>query len=317
MSSGFIDLKNKIPVASDLKVRYGPDGVLFFDRNTGIHILMDEIKVPKERWSRAPRHVSIALTNACNLNCYHCFAPKHPASLQMEQLILWLHEMDQNGCLGVGFGGGEPTLYKKLPELCRYIIQHTGLAISMTTNAFGMTRQLAEDLKGNVHFIRVSMDGMGAVYEDIRHRSFTEFLKQLELIREIAPFGINYLVNRRTISQLNKVIPFAKETGASEILLLPEIPVNNSPGIDAGTLNGLRRWVYEYDDTVPLTISADYREGMPVFDPMPNETGLMAYAHIDANGILKRSSFDTSGIAIQREGFLKALESLQKTKEDS
>jgi hypothetical protein len=50
-----------------LKVRTGPDGVHLFDRNSGLNVLFDEALVPKHRWSRAPRQVSIALTNACDL----------------------------------------------------------------------------------------------------------------------------------------------------------------------------------------------------------------------------------------------------------
>jgi hypothetical protein len=34
--------------------------------------------------------------------------------------------------LGVGFGGGEPTLYPHLVELCHYAAQNTGLAVTLT-----------------------------------------------------------------------------------------------------------------------------------------------------------------------------------------
>jgi hypothetical protein len=36
-----------------------------FDRTSGLNILVDEISVPPENWSVAPRYVSFALTNSC------------------------------------------------------------------------------------------------------------------------------------------------------------------------------------------------------------------------------------------------------------
>ena len=97
-------------VTSSFKIRAGAAGLHLFNRNTGTNVLVDEIKLPLNLWSAAPRQVSIALTNACDLTCAHCYAPKHSAALDFDQLTNWLIDLDLNGCIGVGFGGGEPTL---------------------------------------------------------------------------------------------------------------------------------------------------------------------------------------------------------------
>jgi hypothetical protein len=91
-----------------IKTRLGPDGVHMFNRSSGINILFDEIAVPAARWSVAPRQVSVALTNACDLRCPYCYAPKHSANLNYDQVTGWLKELDDGGCFGVGFGGGDP-----------------------------------------------------------------------------------------------------------------------------------------------------------------------------------------------------------------
>jgi len=116
------------------KVRAGPSGIHVFNRMTGLNILLDEVRVPPALWARAPRQVSIALTNACDLACSYCFAPKDPAVLAFEQVTDWLDELDANGCLGIGLGGGEPTLHPRLVELCQYATQHTRLAVTLTTH---------------------------------------------------------------------------------------------------------------------------------------------------------------------------------------
>jgi len=59
-----------------MKYRKGSSGFHAFDRRSGVNLLMDEIDIAPDQWSDAPRHVAIALTNACDLSCSHCYAPK-------------------------------------------------------------------------------------------------------------------------------------------------------------------------------------------------------------------------------------------------
>lgn len=297
-----------------MKVRSGPDGIHIFDRSTGMNLLIDEAKVPRSLWAAAPRHVSIALTNECDLNCSHCFAPKQPATLDTGLLLAWLDELDANGCLGIGFGGGEPTLYDDLPLVCWHVANKTGLAVTLTTNVHHLHGQLAADLHGILHFIRISMDGVGATYEMLRGRSFSTLLGRLDTVRELAPFGINYLVNSRTLTDLDAATALASEAGAVEFLLLPEQQVNGCGGVDYQTSQALQNWVNSYRGTIPLRVSEAGADGLPTCKPLPKETGLRAYAHIDAAGMLKRSSFDNSGEFIGDGGIMQALKLLEQTR---
>ena len=98
-------------VINNLKIRMGPAGAQFFNRKTGINILVDEFRPPSKLWSAAPRQVSIALTNACDLACPYCYATKNSVMLDFGNLKHWLAELDMNGCIGVGFGAiGTPLL---------------------------------------------------------------------------------------------------------------------------------------------------------------------------------------------------------------
>jgi len=178
---------------SRLKVRIGPTGLHFFNRTTGLNILVDEIKAHSSTWSSAPRHVSIALTNACDLACSHCYAPKNSSMLDFNGLTKWLTELDDNGCIGVGFGGGEPTFYPQLPELCSYVARKTNLAVTMTTHGHRLSDQLLNELAGNLHFVRVSMDGVGDNYESIRRRSFYTLIERITALERVVRFGINFV----------------------------------------------------------------------------------------------------------------------------
>ena len=299
------------------RVRPSCCGIHVFNRATGLNILLDDAQVPPALWARAPRQVSIALTNICDLACSYCFAPKMPAWLGVERVVDWLDELDANHCLGIGFGGGEPTLHRHLPELCRYATEQTALAVSLTTHAHHFDDVLAAGLAGNVHFVRVSMDGVGATYEALRGRPFAAFRQRLDTVRNLSSFGINYIVNSRTLPDLDAAANLAAEMGAAEFLLLPEHPVRGNGGIDERTAQAFRRWVAQYDGPVRLTVSETDSDGLPFCDPLAGETGLRAFAHIDALGILKRSSYDSAGVTIRGDGVMEALKVLEKTKKEA
>ena len=224
-----------------MKVRAGPAGIHAFDRVTGAHLLVDEARVPPTLWSEAPRSISVALTNACDLRCPYCYAPKDAGNLDTGRLVAWLDELDRHGCLGIGFGGGEPTLCRDLPELCRHAAQNTEMAVTFTTHGHRLDDHLAAELSGNVHFIRVSMDGVGTTYEALRGRCFADLSERLATVRQLAPFGINFVVNALTLPDLDAAVTFAANQGATEFLLLPEQPVRGQGGIDSGTAHALKR----------------------------------------------------------------------------
>ena len=296
---------------SGYKSRFGPDGLHLFDRRTGTNILIDEAITPIDYWSKAPRQVSIALTNVCDLSCSHCYAPKQKAVLDFDLLTNWLRILDINGCMGVGFGGGEPTLYPRFIELCEYTANETGLAVTMTTHGHRLNDVFLNKLSGKIHFVRVSMDGVGSTYEDIRDRPFKELIKKIKLLNEIVPFGVNYVVNSKTIGDLNEVVQIADNLGASELLLLPEVHVGKGIGIDENTKHAMQKWIHNYQGKLRLAISENHTDGIPICEPFEMETGINAYAHIDARGILKETSFDKNGVFIGDVEIMCALQKLR------
>ena len=302
---------------ANLRTRVSPDGIHFFNRDSGINVLIDEIRLPQNFWSPAPRQVSIALTNACDLECPHCYAPKNAATLDFARLTTWLIELDTNGCVGVGLGGGEPTLYPRLADVCSYATRETNLAVTMTTHTHRLSDQLLDRLAGNLHFVRVSMDGVGSTYEVIRNRPFDDLIARIIALKHITNFGINFVVNSKTIGDLDTAVQLAENLGASEFLLLPEEPTSKVAGIDYPTSKVLKQWVSEYSGKVPLAISESHSEGFPICKPFNLETELAAFAHIDASGVIKRTSYDCSGITIRKDGVMAALDKLKLNKQEA
>ena len=296
-----------------MKSRIGPNGVHLFDRISGLNVLLDEL-CPKEAvWSTSPRQVSIALTNVCDLHCAYCYAPKHKASLNTDQVLGWLKELDTEGCLGVGFGGGEPTLHPDFVDICNRVARETQLAVTFTTHGHRLTPQLVERLKGSIHFARISVDGVGRTYEEQRGKQFANLLRGIESIATLSPFGINVVVNERTVAELDAMSELAQKVGASELLLLPQQATTAVASMDGVVGRALRDWVFNYRGKVRLAVSEAGASGLPTCDPLPDERELQAYAHIDASGMLRASSYSPAGAKIGDAGVLSALSRLRNT----
>ncbi|WP_353171960.1 radical SAM protein [Acinetobacter rudis] len=297
-----------------MKKRIGPDGIHFFDRYTGLNILVDEVLPLENEWSQAPRQISIALTNVCDLHCDFCYAPKVKASLQLDQLKKWIKELDQLGTLGIGFGGGEPTLYPHFLKICEYTANETDLAVTFTTHGHRLTDTLLSHLKGNVHFIRISVDGVGTTYERFRGRKFSKLMERVERARNISSLGFNVVINDSTIQDLDQVTEIARKCDISEVLLLPQQATQNVKGLSKDSYEKIKKWIAGYSGETRLTISDIGLESNFICNPLSIETGLNAYAHIDALGFLKASSYSNIGQKIGDKSILDALQLLKECK---
>jgi MoaA/NifB/PqqE/SkfB family radical SAM enzyme len=168
------------------------------------------------------------------------------------------------------------------------------------------------ELAGNVHMVRVSVDGVGATYERLRGRPFEAVVDRLGALRAVTRFGINVVVNDETIGELDAVADLAARTGASELLLLPEQRVRAGPGASAAAIARLRAWVGAYRGEVRLATSEEGAEGLPIAEPFAEQPRIERYAHIDADGVLRRSSFARDGVPLGRDSFLAAYRRLAR-----
>jgi pyruvate-formate lyase-activating enzyme len=288
-------------------------GLHWFDRRSGLNVFLPSLAVPRSLHSPAPRYVSIALTNACDLHCPYCYAPKSPARLDRDRLLGWIRELDLGGCLGIGFGGGEPLIFPGFAALCGVVATETSLAVTFTTHGHRLSGAVARQLLGYVHFIRVSVDGVATTYQQLRGRSFDAIRKQLDLARSISRLGLNVVVNERTVRELDAVARLAVDSGAEELLLLPQRRPDGSLAIGAETQIALDEWAASYRGTLRLTAAAGgLGPDVPIADPFAEDRHWNRLAHILATGIVKRDAFAASGVSIG-DSLMAALRELQET----
>jgi MoaA/NifB/PqqE/SkfB family radical SAM enzyme len=280
-----------------VKLRKEPGGLHFYDRVTGVHVLLDERPVPPEQCDGGPSVLSVALTNACDLECEFCYAPKTPHSLRAADVLEWCVQAEALGTLEVAFGGGEPTLYVPLPELCRTLWSTTSLGISITTHGHHLSRQLVDQLVGNVSIIRVSIDAPEPTYSAIRGRTLDALRRNLEYVRDRIPFGINTVVNRQTISLLEQLADCVVEWGSTDWLLLPEVSGGQFTLSDISWY-ALDDFITRHSREIDLRVTTDATKFLS--GPfLLTQTSDFEYVHISADRFARLCSYSRGGINLQ------------------
>jgi MoaA/NifB/PqqE/SkfB family radical SAM enzyme len=284
-------------------------GLLIFDKKTGTNILLNEI-IPKQV-DKAPRHISIALTNKCNLSCGHCYIKHGTSFLNKEELKKWILELDCNGCLSVGFGGGEPTMYPDLIDLLQYVNQ-TAMASTLTTNGSASIEYYYEIAK-YLDLIRFSIDGFYEVYFKNRKQSFDSIKSKITKISKYVKIGINYLLTDETAEQLTELKKFIENTQPYEILLLPYINSNGTVELSNKSIKLINKWLGENANKYPLCISFSglhtFRFKYLEIQELSNRTQSKYFLHVDATKILMRNVFEKNGVTVS-DSIISAIDEL-------
>lgn len=183
--------------------------VLLFDRNTGTNMLVTNEKTAAlER--AAPRMLQVALTNACDKSCDFCYRPLEAKSKwSFDDLLELARVCDEWGVLEIAFGGGEPTLFPRFPELLREIWTQTNLCPSFTTHGKRLTPEMLRAMRGSYGQLQVSVydeDDTGAIVA--------------LLVGERARFGLNYLVTPKRVRSIEADVLMWVARGVRDILFL-------------------------------------------------------------------------------------------------
>ncbi len=143
-------------------------------------------------------------------------------------------------------------------------------------------------------------------------RSITQLRAALDAIAGDFQWGINTVINQDTIGDLDALVAVAAEHGASGTSPAPGAADRRTTGANEETLRVLQNWVAAYTVPVPLSTSAQAELGVSTADALPKEVGLRSYAHIDASGTARASSYAASGVRIGEDGVIAALQQLAK-----
>jgi len=171
---------------------------------------------------RTPDQVTISITEECPNRCLHCALPDSGRKLRLapETVKDIIGQILDLGTTLVIFDGGEPALYRELPELVRSVDER---AIStMFTSGAGFTLPLARRLKeAGLHAVNVSLDSPFSEEHDTMRGRQGVFGDAMSAVQAALGAGLLvdlYVVLRReNVRHLSAFHSLAKEKGAHEL----------------------------------------------------------------------------------------------------
>jgi MoaA/NifB/PqqE/SkfB family radical SAM enzyme len=132
------------------------------------------LEITREKFYRAveeckPLFAWFSLTDACNLDCKHCFinasyyppdSPKIPQhELGTQEVFTIIDNIAEAGTEIVMFAGGEPTLRKDLTDIVGYASSRINVA--MNSNGYLLDERLCWDLAmAGLAQVKISVDGL-------------------------------------------------------------------------------------------------------------------------------------------------------------
>lgn len=185
------------------------------------------------RCTGATRVVQVHPTRRCNLKCLHCYSssgPEERGGLAVELLCSALADAAALGYTAMAVSGGEPLLYRPLPDLLA-AARRLGMLTALTTNGMLLDERRLASLAGALDLLVISLDGMPASHDRMRNdpRAFATMSCRLPGLRRAGlPFGFLFTLTQHNLHELDWVAAFAVEQGARLLQIHPLEPAGRA-----------------------------------------------------------------------------------------
>lgn len=108
--------------------------------------------------------INFHLFEKCNMNCSYCFRDKKDQNYKIKDLDQYLkiiNKLHELGIKYINFAGGEPTLFKDIPELLEYS-KNKGIKNSIISNAtlFNKDSEFIKKVIRNLDIFGISIDSL-------------------------------------------------------------------------------------------------------------------------------------------------------------
>ncbi len=194
----------------------------------------DHVEALRDQRIVAPVHIRIKPMNHCNHNCYYC--AYRVSNLKLgedmdlkdaipeEKMFEIVDDVIEMGVKAVTFtGGGEPLLYKPLPEVVTKLATN-GVRVATLTNGTNLKGKMADAFAEHGIWVRVSTDAWDdASFSKSRGIKDGEFTRLLQNLRDFSNrgskcvLGVSYIVDKSNCTHLYDVCAMFKKAGVNHV----------------------------------------------------------------------------------------------------
>ncbi|OGC43548.1 hypothetical protein A2Y85_07610 [candidate division WOR-3 bacterium RBG_13_43_14] len=177
------------------------------------------------------RSIRWDITNACNLSCMHCYAPKGKnTDIGYDSVIKIIARIMPFGLKEINFSGREPTMRKDIFRIIKWC-REKGLTINMTTNGTLMEPiMIRQIINSGINMLVFSLDGPDAETHD-KIRGLGNFSKTVENIKVLksnmdepgsrSKIGISCTLQKFNINCIQGMIDLCDSLGVDLLAINP------------------------------------------------------------------------------------------------
>lgn len=210
----------------------------------------DHIAALREQKVVAPVHVRIKPMNRCNHDCWYCAyrvtnlqlgdAIDLEDTMPTEKMSELVGDLIDMGVKAVTFsGGGEPLLYKPLPESIERLAGG-GIRVATLTNGSNLKGRVAESFAEHGTWVRVSVDAWDdesyTAARKVKMGSFTQLLENIRRFVDTGTqcvLGVSFIVGKANHAHVYEACSKFKDAGVNHIKLTNVVVANDIAGNNA------------------------------------------------------------------------------------
>lgn len=196
--------------------------------NIGFYTLSDNRA--KNSSEKSPLYrCEMILTEKCNFKCPYCRKLQNKKELSFYEAKRILEYWISEGLKNVRFSGGEPTLYKKLPDLVKIArrgkVEHIAISTNGSSN-FDFYQHLINE---GVNDLSISLDACCSNIFDMmsgtKHKWDT-IINNIEKLSVLTYVTVGIVINNNNIKELSKIINFAHKLGVADMRIITLVSYN-------------------------------------------------------------------------------------------
>lgn len=175
----------------------------------------------------------LILTDKCNFKCPYCRGPKHKRApfIPYEQAKKTVRLWAEQGLKNIRFSGGEPTLYKQLPDLVSLANSLGVERIAISTNGSHSPDYYKMLTDRGVNDFSISLDN--CTREGIKLMSggldiWDRLIFNIESLSKLTYVTVGMVFNEHNIQRAKESVMFAASLGVSDIRVLSSAQFNKA-----------------------------------------------------------------------------------------
>jgi radical SAM protein with 4Fe4S-binding SPASM domain len=188
----------------------------------------------------APETIHFSVTGRCDQACAGCFYSARPGSTvtpndaPFELFERVVHQATEARVFQMALGGGEPLLHPRLLDMVR-LARQGRIVPNLTTNGNLLTSEVAAALKeAGLGQVQISLNGASEGTNSATRPNFAAAVRAVKACQAMGlRFGLNVLLTRSSLPDLEAVVRLGRQMGATTInLLRPKPPTTEDDWLE-------------------------------------------------------------------------------------